>query len=121
MCIHPIVARQWLGKYVPAATNKRSNRRIVGCACLRVCLSPPITLLGNSSVKTLPLQRRIVGGVVFHVARVVSKESKRLLLPRTSCSVYIFSNQCALKQDDLSQLLFDLLFKCDTAMVQEGQ
>jgi hypothetical protein len=30
ICISPIVARQRLGKHVPAATNTRNNRRIVG-------------------------------------------------------------------------------------------
>jgi hypothetical protein len=40
MCVPLFVARQCLGKHVPAATNKRSNRRIVRCACLWVCLSP---------------------------------------------------------------------------------
>jgi hypothetical protein len=31
--------------------------------------------------------RRIVGRVVFYAARVVSKESRLLVLPRASCSV----------------------------------
>jgi hypothetical protein len=30
MCIPPIVARQRLGKHVPAATNTRNSRRIDG-------------------------------------------------------------------------------------------
>jgi hypothetical protein len=47
----PIVARQQLGKDVPAA--------------------------------------RIVGGVVFYAIRVVSKEIRRLLLPRTSCLSFL--------------------------------
>jgi hypothetical protein len=29
-CIHPFGARQQLGKHIPAATNTRYNRRIVG-------------------------------------------------------------------------------------------
>jgi hypothetical protein len=45
----------------------------------------PLSLSGNSSVKTFPRQRRIVVGVVFYAVRVVSKESSRLVLPRTSC------------------------------------
>jgi hypothetical protein len=49
----PIVARQWLGKHIPAATIARNNRRIV--------------------------ER-----VVFYMVHVVSKESRRLILPRTS-------------------------------------
>jgi hypothetical protein len=47
----------------------------------------PLSLLGNNSVKTFPLQRRIVGGVVSYVALVVSEESMRLVLPRSSCIV----------------------------------
>jgi hypothetical protein len=30
-CIPPVVARQLLGKHVPAVTNTRDNRRNVGC------------------------------------------------------------------------------------------
>jgi hypothetical protein len=72
----PIVTRQWLGKHVPAATNTRTHNN-----------------------------RRIVGRVVFYAVRVVSKESRRLVLPRTffliltgetsiisSCSVPAFSH-----------------------------
>jgi hypothetical protein len=50
-----------------------------------VCLYIPLSLLGNNSVKTFPRQRRNVGGVVFYAAHVVSKESRRLVLPTTSC------------------------------------
>jgi hypothetical protein len=46
----PIVARQRLATYVPAAKG-------------------------------------INGGVVFYAVRVVSKESNRLVLPRTSCNI----------------------------------
>jgi hypothetical protein len=48
----------------------------------------PLSLLGNSLVKTFPRQRRIVGGVVFYAVHVVSKESRLLVLPETS---FIFS------------------------------
>jgi hypothetical protein len=76
-CIPPFCARQRLGKHVTAATNTCNNRRNVGlvifCAVrilskesLWVCLCVPLSLLGNSSVKTLPRQRRFVGGVVFY-------------------------------------------------------
>jgi hypothetical protein len=37
----------------------------------------------NNFAKMLPRQRRIVGGVVFYVVPVVSKESRLLVLPRT--------------------------------------
>jgi hypothetical protein len=50
-------------------------------ACVCVC---PLSLLGNSSVNTLPQQERIVGDV-FCAVRVVSKESRGLVLLRTSC------------------------------------
>jgi hypothetical protein len=45
----------------------------------------PQSLLGTGSVKTFPRKRRIVGVIVFYVVRVVSEESRRLVLPRTSC------------------------------------
>jgi hypothetical protein len=45
----------------------------------------PLSLVGNISVSTFPRQRRIVGGFVFYAIRVVSKESKWLVLCRTSC------------------------------------
>jgi hypothetical protein len=50
--------------------------------CGSVCL-PPISLLGSGSVNTFPRQRRIVGGVVFYVVLVVSKESRWFVLHRT--------------------------------------
>jgi hypothetical protein len=45
----------------------------------------PPTLLDNSSINKFPRQRRIVGGVVFSAVRVVSNESRRLVLTRTFC------------------------------------
>jgi hypothetical protein len=83
--IPPFFARQRIGKYVPAKMNTRNNRRIVGHVCLWVCLCILPSLLGNSSAYTFPRQRIIVGGVVFKPVRVVSKESRRLVLPRISC------------------------------------
>jgi hypothetical protein len=41
-----------------------------------------------SAVTNKHNNRRIVGGVVFYMVRVVSKESMRLVLPRTFCYVY---------------------------------
>jgi hypothetical protein len=84
MCIPPVVASQQLCKHVPAARNTRNNRRIVGPVCLWVCLCIPLSL-GKSAVKTFLRQRRIFGGIVFYALRVVSKESRRLVLPRTYC------------------------------------
>jgi hypothetical protein len=53
----------------------------------RVCGSvyPPIVAT-QCSADTFPRQRRIVGGV-FLAVYVVSKESRRLVLPRTCCVV----------------------------------
>jgi hypothetical protein len=68
------------------------QRRIVGRVvfyAVRVIskenLCIPLSLQGNGSVNTFPLQCRIVGGVVFYAVLVVSKESMRLILPRTYC------------------------------------
>jgi hypothetical protein len=95
-CIPLFGAWQRLGKHVPAANNIRYNRlivrRVIFCAVctlskesLWVCMCVPPSLLGNNSVNTFPRQRRIVGGVVFYAVRVVSKQSRRLVLPRTPC------------------------------------
>jgi hypothetical protein len=43
----------------------------------------PLSLLGNSSINTFP-RKIIVGGIVFYAVRVVSKESRRFVLARTS-------------------------------------
>jgi hypothetical protein len=43
----------------------------------------------NCSVNTFLRQRTIAGGVVFYAVRVVSKGSKRLVLPRTSCNIFL--------------------------------
>jgi hypothetical protein len=83
-CILPFGARQRLGIHVLAVMNTRNNRRITGRMCLwdRLCIL--LSLLGNNSVKSFPRQWRIVGGVVFCAVLVVPKESRRLVLPRTS-------------------------------------
>jgi hypothetical protein len=95
-----IVVRQRLGRHVTLAANTRNNRRIVGgvvfCAVhvvskegLWMCLCIPLSLLGIGSVNTFPLQRKIVGDLVFYAVRVVSKKSRRLVLPRTSCLLFL--------------------------------
>jgi hypothetical protein len=89
-CIPPFIARQRLSKHVPAATNTHKSRRTVGRACLWVCLCIPLSLLGNNSVKKFPQQRRIVGGIIFYVGRVISNESRRLVLPKTSCLFMVY-------------------------------
>jgi hypothetical protein len=63
-----------------------------------LCVCIPLSLLGRSSVKSFQRQPRIVGGVVFYTVRVVSKESRTLLLPTISCFIYV----CALFYDALS-------------------
>jgi hypothetical protein len=83
-CIPHFNAKKRLGKHVPAATNTRNNRRTVGRVCGSVD-SPPLSLLGNSSVNTFPWQRRIARSIVSYAVRLVSKESRRLVL-RTCCS-----------------------------------
>jgi hypothetical protein len=102
--VHPsIVARQKLGKHVPAETYIRNNRRIVrgvvfytvrvvSKKILWVCLRIPLLLLGNGSVNTFPGQRKIVGSMVFYAVHFVSKESRRLVLSITSCSIPLCSN-----------------------------
>jgi hypothetical protein len=56
---------------------------------LWVCLFIPLLLLGNNYLKMFPRQRKIVGGVVFYTVHVISKESMRWILPRTSCSAIV--------------------------------
>jgi hypothetical protein len=95
-CIPHNDARQRLLKHVTATTNMRYNNRIVGRIfffvihvlskeSLCVCLCIALQFLGKKSVKTFQRQRRIVGGDVFCEFHVVLKESRRIVLPRTSC------------------------------------
>jgi hypothetical protein len=51
---------------------------------LSLSLYPPIDV-GQQIGNTFPRLRRIVGDVVFYAVHVVSKESRRLVLPRISC------------------------------------
>lgn len=62
-------------------------RRIVGLH-MSVGLYIPLSLLGNSSERTIPLQQRFFEGVIFYAVSVVSKERRQLVLPRSSCSFY---------------------------------
>jgi hypothetical protein len=100
-CIPPFGARQRLGKHVPTATNTSNDKRTVGRfifymvrvltrESLWVCLCIPVSLLGKESVKMFLLQRRIFGDVFFYEVRVVIKESRRLVLPRTSCLFVLY-------------------------------
>jgi hypothetical protein len=54
-------------------------------------ISVPLSLLGNNSVKRFPRRRKIVRGAFFYAVSVISKESRHLVLPRTSC---LFSSVC---------------------------
>jgi hypothetical protein len=80
MYIPPFFVRQWLGEHVPAATSTRNNRRNVERVCLWICLCIPVSLLANSSVKTLPGNEELLEASFS----VQLKESKRLVLLRTS-------------------------------------
>jgi hypothetical protein len=80
-----VVGKRLVNMYVHAAQNTCNNRRTVRRVCLWVCVCIPLSLLRNNSLKTFPRQRRIVGGVIFYAVRVVSKESRRSVLPRSSC------------------------------------
>jgi hypothetical protein len=77
------IARQLLDIHVPSATNTHNKRIIVGRVCLLVCLCITLSLLDKDSVKTFQRQERIFGVVVLYAVRVGSKESRRLILPRT--------------------------------------
>jgi hypothetical protein len=101
MCLYanpPIIATQRLGKYVPAAMNERNDRIVVRVLLYAAFIKVeslglsvyPLSLLDNNFVKTFQRQRRTIGSVVFHVIRIVSKESRRSVLPRTSCYIYSF-------------------------------
>jgi hypothetical protein len=87
--ISPSIVRKRLSKHVPATTNTRNNKRIVGCVCLWICLRVciPLSFVGNNSVETFPRQQRNFGGVVFQSVHVVSKECRRLVLPKISSSL----------------------------------
>jgi hypothetical protein len=83
--IPPFIARQRLGKHVPLATNGRIVVGVVLYAFyvvskqnLLVCLCIPLPFPGNGSVKTFPLQWRIVGGFIFFAVCVVSNSSQNL-------------------------------------------
>jgi hypothetical protein len=71
--------------YVYYGTSARLNGVLhKSLPLVHVCVSL-LSLLGNGSVKTFPPQRRIFGGVAFYAVRVLSNESRPLVLPRISC------------------------------------
>jgi hypothetical protein len=95
MCIALIVARQRLGKMYllsllgNGSVNKFSGKDSLCRPCLdkgeSLVLCIILSFLFKNSVKKLPLQRRIVGVALSYAIHAVSKESKRVVLPRTSC------------------------------------
>jgi hypothetical protein len=64
-------------------------------------------LLCKNSVKTFPRQRRIVGGVVFYAVLDASKESRRLVLPRISCSESVYQHLLAISVRFLEILIIN--------------
>jgi hypothetical protein len=58
--------------------------------CVSLCISN-LSLIGNGSIKRYrdneytSNDKQIIGRVVFSAVRVVSKENRRLVLPRTPC------------------------------------
>jgi hypothetical protein len=77
-----------------------------------VGLCVPLSLLGNGSVKTFPRQRRLVAGVVFYAVRVVSKENKLLVLPRSFCFYFhMVSQAISSSQNFLFSLSYGTLSK----------
>jgi hypothetical protein len=101
-CLYVRIARQWLGNYVTAATNAHRNIIIVGRVIFYaariltkeiswVSLCILLSLLGNGSINTFPRQEGIVRSVVSFAVRVISKGSRRLVLPRNVCFLYYFS------------------------------
>jgi hypothetical protein len=82
-----MAARHRFGRHVHAATNIRVvfyTVPVVSKESLWVYPCSPLSLLSNASANTLPQQQKTFGGVVFYAVYVVSKESKQLVLPRTS-------------------------------------
>jgi hypothetical protein len=92
--IPPFVARQCFDKHVPAAKNTSNNRTIAGRVFLLVYLCSLLSFLRWNSVQTFPRQWRMFEDVVFYAIRVVSKQTKWLVLPRTYCVFYFARDKC---------------------------
>jgi hypothetical protein len=77
------------------------DKSIISSACReanklkeeRACVSL-LSLLGNGWVHMLP-QQGIVGRAIFYATRLISKEGRRFVLPRTSC--YCFTTLLVLR------------------------
>jgi hypothetical protein len=91
-CTPVLIAKQRLRKRIPAAIIHATVEELLDAWVCGRCLCIRLSLLGNSSVKLYPCQRRNVGGFVSCMVRVGSKEIRRLILPRTSCiSIRLYS------------------------------
>jgi hypothetical protein len=88
------VSTQWFGKTVTTATNTHATTKLLEASftmrsvlyrkkSLWVCVSSTVTRqrLG----KHVPAASKNFEGVVFYAVRVVSNESRRLPIPKTSC------------------------------------
>jgi hypothetical protein len=97
LCVYlPVVARHWQSKNITLTTNTHATtEEMLGTLfsvqsmsyqrgiCV-LCVYAPV-LLGNGLAYTFLWQWGIVGGVIFYAVCFVWKESRWLVLPRTSC------------------------------------
>jgi hypothetical protein len=88
--LHSVLGNGSVNTFLRQHTHNRSNVgrifyavRVLSKERVWVCAS--FDYCQQLGIKTFPRQRRIVRGVVFYEAHVVSKESRRSVLPRTSC------------------------------------
>jgi hypothetical protein len=102
--------------FYPAGTNQflvimASDRFLCGPCRIRGESVYPLIVAMQWLGKHVPRQQRIVG-VVFYSVRVVSKESRRLVLPRTSClkRCGTYNNHCALNGNWNGHSSFSLFF-----------
>jgi hypothetical protein len=99
----PVIIFEWLNQslwnvactsWYPSPSQRHTSQIHPNSLYEYVCIGTCLSLLGNVSVKTLPRQRgntrRTVSRVVSYAIHVVPKERTQLVLPRTSCTWYIF-------------------------------
>lgn len=102
---HSIVVRPCVGIHVPVTVETQNNEDLLdvsfsvqslsyqswvfGCACMcaHVCVAWYAHFHGSKYTK----QIRLVGCFVFCVIHVVLKESRQVVLPRTSCFVLLYT------------------------------
>jgi hypothetical protein len=86
MCIPPVVSRQRLGKHIPTATNTRNSK--INFGHVLVCGSfyvSPYRFYLELSQDILAATKNVMP--VLYSACVVSKERRRLVLLKTSCTL----------------------------------